>query len=131
MAGRSFREMMGDEGLGNPGPFAPGAPSVQNVPGGRSIGDLPLGFRTGAPPQTILKSVQVNPFSAGKGATQIVDGSGPNRAVILTAPFVGFTIYVGSAGVKIGDLGLPPGLPYEIIIPGNQDLYANSDAPVF
>lgn len=49
----------------------------------------------------------------------------------LTAAKSNFTIYVaGTQGVSpTFGLPLPQGVPYEISLPGNQELYAISDAP--
>ncbi len=89
----------------------------------------PLGALTGAPPRTIFTSIQVAPFAVGP--TLI---SGPERyarLVAITAPLVGFSIFVGGPGVKISDLALPPGLPYQIQLIGFQELYAVTDSPAY
>jgi hypothetical protein len=93
---------------------------------------VPLGHYTGAPPQTQLRNEQVAPAGAGTG-TCIVPATTPNRFVTLTAPLVGFSIFVGdSSGASLTQgIALPPGLPYEISLPGNQALYAVTDAPVY
>lgn len=96
----------------------------------------PVGALTGAPPRTILRSVPIIPAAAvgvgGNEATQIVPGTAPNRVVTLLAPFVNFRIYVGPSGVtpQTG-FALPVGQPYVIELPGLQDLYAVTDAPVY
>jgi hypothetical protein len=92
----------------------------------------PLGSYTGVPPRTIFKNEQVAPFTVGQSSC-IVAATRENRFVTLTAPFAGFVIYVqGSEGVSPSNgIALPPGLPYEISLPGNQALYAVTDAPVY
>lgn len=89
----------------------------------------PLGYYTGAPPQTILKTERVAPF--GMAATKIVPATRENRFVTLTAPSTNFTIYVaGSAGVSANfGIALVNGVPYEVNLPGNQELFAISNAP--
>jgi hypothetical protein len=89
----------------------------------------PLGHYTGAPPQTVLKQVRVAPN--GFQATCVVPGTRENRFVTLTAVRSNFTIYIaGTQGVSPNfGLALPQGLPYEISLPGNQEIYAISDAP--
>ncbi len=114
---------------------APGGSGYVNgsVPGGQ-VNSVPLGSQTGAPPNTQLKGYQVVPYGAvgrGQSPTLIVEADRANRVAIITAPFVGFSVYVGTAGVKPGDLSIPPGLPYEVILPGGQELYAVTDAPVY
>lgn len=96
----------------------------------------PLGALTGAPPRTRFYSTNVIPSSAvgmsRQEPTRIVDGAAPNRVVILTAPIIGFTIYIGDASVTPQNgLALVGGLAYEAILPGLQDLYAVTDAPVY
>lgn len=88
---------------------------------------VPLGTRTGAPPQTRLETVVVSPLTA----TRVVQETVENRFVTLIAPVSNFTIYIaGGSGVSTTTgIALPPGLPYEISLPGNQAIYAISDAP--
>ena len=66
-----------------------------------------------------------------EAALQIVLGTSENRIVLLTAPLVGFTIWIGDASVnpEIG-LALTPGLAYSTALIGLQDLYAVTDLPV-
>lgn len=92
-----------------------------------------LGHYTGVPPQTQLKNELVAPFGANPTATCIVPATRENRFVILTAPLVGFSIFVGdsSGASPTQGIALPPGLPYEITLPGNQSLYAVTDAPTY
>jgi hypothetical protein len=123
---RNLAELRGGA-LGNPGAAAI---AIEPGPGLAQVGGLPLGKRTGAPPRTALRLYQVAPAVLGQ-PTLIVEADAQSRSVILTAPFVNFTVYVGDAGVKITDFSLPAGLPYEVIIPGNQPLYATTDAPIY
>lgn len=135
-AGRSVRDLLG--ALANPGPEAALAAVSPGTPHGQ-VGSIPLGAKTGAPPWTQFRSYQVIPASAvgvgGQQATLVVDAAAPSRAVTFIAPLVGFSIFIGDAGVSNnpGSRGyaLPPGLPHEIIIPGNQSVYAVTDSPVF
>ena len=96
----------------------------------------PLGALTGAPVRTIFRSYQIIPASAvgvdGNEATQIVPPTAPNRLVILLAPAVNFRIYIGDSSVtpKTG-FALPLGQPYDAVIPGLQEIYAVTDAPVY
>lgn len=125
------------------GPFGqdPGSAAASQASPGGQIGSRPLGYRTGAPPRTVLRSFQVIPFVAvgkviqgrSQQATRIVEADTASRSVVLTAPFVGFSIYVnGDEDVQPGNaLRLPPGLPYEIPLVGHQALFAVTDAPVF
>jgi hypothetical protein len=143
-AGRSLKEM----GIEDPAASVLGGAHGQdpNVvatspSNGPQIGSRPLGWRTGAPPRTILRASQVIPFAAvgkqaqgrAQQATQIVEADTASRSVVLTAPFVGFSIYVsGDSDVQPGNaLRLPPGLPYEIPLVGHQGLYAVTDAPTY
>jgi hypothetical protein len=89
----------------------------------------PLGHYTGAPPQTVLKQVRVAPN--GNPATLVVPATRESRFVTLTADRSNFTIFLaGTQGVSPNfGLPLPQGVPYEISLPGNQELYAISDAP--
>lgn len=90
----------------------------------------PLGAGTGAPPRVIVRALMISPFGAPGGATLVVEPSRASRIATFTAPLVGFSIFIGDAGVKVGDFSLPPGLPYDIPLPGFQELYAVTDAPV-
>ena len=92
----------------------------------------PLGHYTGAPPQTQLKNELVAPASATT-PTCIVPSTRENRFITLTAPVVGFSIFVGdSSGASLTQgIALPPGIPYEVTLPGNQALYAVTDAPTY
>jgi hypothetical protein len=107
-------------------------PTLGRQPGGR-----PLGFYTGAPPRTQLTQVNVTPNVNALGVVQqptlIVPGTTQNRFVTLTAPVLAFTILVSSEASfnPFSSHVLPPGLPYEISLPGNEQLYAVTTAPVF
>lgn len=88
----------------------------------------PLGSLTGAPPRTQFYS---RPIIPGLTPTQIVVGAAPNRVAILTAPLIGFNIFIGDAGVSVRNgLALTPGLNYEAILVGLQELFACTDSPV-
>jgi hypothetical protein len=92
----------------------------------------PLGSYTGAPPRTRFSNVLVAPLSVGQ-ATRLVEETRENRFVTLIAPAVAATVYVladAGASVAMG-IPLPPGLPYEVSLPGNQELYAITDAAVY
>jgi len=86
----------------------------------------PLGTLTGAPPHTRLFTVSVAPT-----ATCIVQETRENRFVTLIAPVSNFAIYIsGYASVSpTFGMALPAGIPYEISLPGNQSIYAITDAP--
>lgn len=96
----------------------------------QSPGSAPLGDLTMAPIRTIARGVLVAPAGTSGAPTRIAESNRENRSVVLVAPIVGFSIYAGTSGVKIGDNRLPPGIPYEFVIPGLQELYAVTDAPV-
>lgn len=68
----------------------------------------------------------------GNEAVLIVPPTAANRQIVLLAPVVNFRIYIGDSGVtpKTG-FALPVGQPYEAAIPGLQEIYAVTDAPVF
>ena len=136
---RSLADILGEKGaaaFGDPG-VGQALAAVSATPGsiaGAQVNSLPLGSLTGAPPQTQLRGYQIVPYGAlgnGQQATRIVEPDLQNRVIILTAPFVAFSIWIGDSGVKPGDFSLPPGLPYEVILPGRQPLYAVTDAPVY
>lgn len=94
----------------------------------RQPNTVPVGFSTGAPPQTRFFSV---PVAVGTVPTLIVQGTRENRFILLSAPLVGFSFFVGGTDVGVGaGLPLPAGLPYEVTLPGNQALYAVTNAPV-
>lgn len=85
---------------------------------------------TGAPAPTYLAAVQVAPATGGV-PTKVVTKTRENRFAKLIAPIAPFAIYIGDSGVNVNSgLALPPGIPFEITLPGNQELYAVTDAPV-
>jgi hypothetical protein len=104
-------------------PFGPGGKPVSSLPPGAEL----LGEETGAPPHTVFRGIQIAP---GRVATRIAEPSRPNRVVIITTPLIGFRFYIGPAGVKVGDLEITPGIPYDCVLPGLQELYAVTNAPV-
>ena len=115
--------------FGNP---SRGTETAAELPSRPQPFSQPLGHNTGAPPLTLLKNELVAPFGAGP-PTCIVSATRENRFVTLLAPVIGFSIYVdGGSGVSLSQgIALPAGLPYEISLPGNQPLYAVTDAPVY
>lgn len=99
---------------------------------GSQPGSQPIGGNTGAPMRTVTTTVLVAPSGAAGGPTRVVGPDRASRVVTLIAPSVGFSIFVGDAGVKITDMALPgAGLPYDIVLPGFQELYAVTDSPAF
>jgi hypothetical protein len=106
--------------------------SVSPGPGLGAVGAEALGSLTGAPPQTDLYERQVAPSASGATPVRVVDNARASRVATFTAPSVGFSIFVGGSGVQPGQgTRLPPGLPYDMVIPGFQELFAVTDAPVF
>lgn len=111
-------------GFGIPG-FAPGTRATPGVI--PSPNSEPVGALTGVPPRTQLYQRMVT-ADAGK----IVPGTPENRIIVVTAPFVNFTVYVGSdasVGPATG-VALTPGIPYDITLTGLAELYAVTDAPI-
>jgi hypothetical protein len=140
MPGRSVRQILGGDGDYLGGAAARDA-AAQGTPPNGQIGTIPLGAYTGAPPRASFRTAQVVPFSfvqqvsqgISSQATKIVDGERASRSILLTAPFVGFSIFIAEdPTVRPGTgLRLPPGLPYPLELPGGQALYAVTDAPVY
>jgi hypothetical protein len=103
----------------------------------RSPNSQPLGSNTGAPPRTQLSQQLVTPRVNATGvvqaATVLVPATAGNRFVTLTAPLNNFSIFVnGEANFNVlSSHRLPAGLPFEIALPGNQALYAVTDAPTY
>lgn len=102
------------------------------------VGSEPLGNLTGAPPWVSFRTYQIIPESglvANQGPTLVVPADRASRLITFTAPAVGFSIFIGDAGVRgnpgVSGLALPAGIAYQIPIPGNQTVYAITDAPVF
>ncbi len=107
-------------------PFVPG---VRSTPGYQPTPNSePMGSITGVPVRTRLYSVPLLPGSS----VQIVPPTRENRVALITTPAVGFTVYVASDGGASADTGmaLPAGQTTEVIIPGFQEIYAITDAPV-
>jgi hypothetical protein len=92
----------------------------------------PLGQYTGAPAPTRLLTAVIPPSAAGQPAVCIVPPTRENRFVTLVAPAVAFVIYVGATEAVSASLGiaLPGGIPYELTLPGEQGIFAASNAPV-
>jgi hypothetical protein len=87
----------------------------------------PMGAITGTPVRTRTFSRPVQP-----GAAQvIVSETRENRIAFITTPAVGFTFFVGEAGVT-PDVGMPlaPGQVTEVPLPGFQPLYICHNGPV-
>ena len=101
---------------------------LESQPGIRQANAQPSGTRTGAPPRTVFKSLQVAP---GSVPTIVVDEGRENRVVTILAPNVPFSIYIGGEGVNVSSMPLVAGLQVEVVLPGYQALFAVSDAPVF
>lgn len=96
-------------------------PNMQPAPN-----SVPVGALAGAPPRTKLYQQGIT-----ASAELIVAGTAENRIVALTAPLVGWGIWIGGTGVtpKTG-MQLPAGLAFDIPIIGLQELYAVTDAPI-
>ena len=132
--GRSITELLGAATAAELGGGAIGTrhtPGVTPVPNSE-----PVGAQTGAPPHTRFFNVQVIPFAASQAKatqpSQVVQSTRENRVALLTAPFVGYTVYVGDSGVSpTRGMALIPGTVTEIILVGGQDLYAVTDAPAY
>jgi hypothetical protein len=106
-------------------PSIPTGVAARTLAGQMPPGSVPSGTYTGVPTYTTLGIRQVGSMQP----VQIVNQGRENRFVTLTAPAVAFGIYIGDRGVSAGQgLRLTPGLPYEIALPGNQELWAISDA---
>lgn len=113
--------------------------AVGGGPGLAQVGARPLGADTGAPPWARFRTYQVIPATAvgvnGQQVTLVVEGDKQSRFVTFIAPAVAFSIYIGDAGISSNPgsngLALPLAQPYTIELPGNQSVYAVTDAPVF
>ena len=95
------------------------------------VGTHPHGSTTGAPTRTELFRVPIPPATLGQLPIQIVGAAPTSRSVVLIAPLTGWNIFVShSPGVSpINGIAITPLIPYEIPLPGNQALYATTDAP--
>lgn len=128
MAGLGLR--FGEPSL--PATTAADASVVTRQPGGR-----PLGFYTGAPPRTQLFQVNITPQVNGLGvpqpATLVVPETRENRFVTVTAPSIAFAVLVCPSATfnPLSSFVLPPGVAYEISLPGLEALYAVTTSPVF
>jgi hypothetical protein len=126
--------MAGVRALGDP---SMGATVASDPRTARQPFSQPLGALTGTPTRTRFLQVLVTPLVNGAGVRQpptlIVEATRENRFVILTAPLMNFRIFINSEAnlSLLGSLSLPSGLPFEIPLPGNQALYAVTNAPVF
>lgn len=114
--------MTGRGGLG--GPAIPGVratPAFSPAPNSE-----PTGALAGVPPRTQHYRRDIT-----EDSQQIVLGTSENRVVFLTAPLVGFTVWIGDSSVtpQTG-VALTPGLTYDTPLVGLQDLYAVTDSPV-
>jgi hypothetical protein len=112
-------------------PSQPASVAADRFPGQRPQPNSgPLGQYTGAPPRTTLQTPSVAPL--GQPAVCLVQPTRENRFVTLIAPDVAFTVYVGlTSGVNAANgVALPAGIPYELSLPGEQGIYAASNAPV-
>ena len=93
---------------------------------GRPPNSQPLGTNTGAPPRTRIFQVQVTP-----GGVRLVGPDKQNRQVVVTPPFNAFGVVLSFTGrPDINGFPIPPALPYEMIIPGFQEVWAATTAPV-
>lgn len=101
-------------------------PSVAPVPNA-----VPAGVQTGAPPRVLFLSTLIAPAKLRK-PTLLVPGTAENRTVTITAPNVGFTIYVGNADVTPANgMSAPRGQPFYVPLVGLQELWAVTDAPIY
>jgi hypothetical protein len=109
-------------GLGGPAfPGVRATPAFTPAPNSE-----PTGALQGVPPRTKHFRRDIT-----DDAQQIVMATPENRVVFLTAPLVGYTIWIGDSSVNPQNgLALPPGLTYDTPLLGLQDLYAVTDAPV-
>lgn len=115
--------------LGDPSnPLSVAASRFDSVPGSQ-----PVGMNTGAQPPTELRTFVVPPMPQ-QAAVVAYASMRANRFITLTAPKLTgpFSVYIGMTEAVNGSNGhaLPPGLPYEITLPGDQVLYAITDSPV-
>lgn len=128
---RSFEEMLGDTGAPSISAGVRATPGFEPTPNSEPTGSL-----TGAPPRSRAFQARVIPNSAvgvrRATPTQLAPATRENRIVNILAPAVGFTVYIGEAGVTPGTgFPVPPGVPYDYLLVGNQELFAVTDAPVY
>jgi hypothetical protein len=108
-------------------------PGVRHTPGYQPTPNSePLGSETGAPPRPRWFSMQVAPYGTKNAPVLIAPETRDNRIVTVVSPSVGFTVYVGDAGVSpLNGYALSPGVSDDFALVGFQSLYAVTDAPVF
>ena len=86
-----------------------------------------LGAVTGAPARPQLFQMQVS--SAG---VRLVAPDKQSRSIVVTAPAVNFGIFLSLTGrPDVRGFPIPPLIPYELIVPGFQELWAATNAPVW
>ena len=75
----------------------------------------------------------MNALGAVQTPTLIVPVTPPNRFITLVAPWIAFAVLINPEASMnpLSNIVLPPGLPFEIPLPGNQALYAVTTSPVF
>lgn len=117
-------------------PSRPSSTAADNYPS-RQPGGRPLGYATGAPPRTTFLQINVTPIVNALGVAQqptlIVPATPDNRFITITAPLVAFAVLINSAATfnPAASFTLPPGLPYELSLPGLEEIYAVTTSPVF
>ena len=124
--------MAGPFGLFGPGDMG-GAPG--GITGTRSTqgyqptpNSEPMGSITGVPVRTRAYAL---PLVAGSNPIVIAPGTRENKVVLITPPDVGFMVFVGDSGVTpLNGFALIPGTQNEFPLPGFQELYAVTNAPV-
>ena len=91
---------------------------------------LPAGALSGVPAATRLYQRSI----VASEPTQIVMPTPENRLVTLTAPVLGWSVFVGtdSSVMTNGNSGtqLPKGQPFNITLTGTMELWALTDAPI-
>jgi hypothetical protein len=115
-------------GFGNPFGIAPPMSAERNNPTWRPTPNSePEGSMTGAPVRTVLRSVPLLPGVA----TIVASGTRENRVLLVTAPDVSFTVYLGDASVSpLTGYAIPAGQQIEVPLVGLQECWATTDAPV-
>lgn len=111
--------------IGMPGAF----PGTRVTPGYSqpTPNSEPMGSITGTPVRPRMYSVPVQP---GAGM-QIIGETRENKIIQITPPDVGFTVFVGDAGVTTQTgMALIGGQVNELVIPGFMPIFAVHDSPV-